>query len=607
MSFEPLGKTIKSLLSDHLHFTIPRFQRDFSWDSQNYKEFFWDMINQIEFDSFNKENPFKINDYFLGNMILLGSKTGDNVEVIDGQQRLTTITIFLAAIRDTLFSFSNNSKALAIANTIQSEYIIKERDGKQHRVLETKSSFPYFTNKIQDYTDINCWPTSEEEEDLKETFEQFLSLLSFDNLAPFFFEKFAFPITEDNFVDVLKAIRDQVLNCEVVSIYANDKTQANLIFENINSKGKPLSQVDLIKNYIFSQIPVSKGDVDILQDKWIEMKKKISKTSENYSISTSFDIFFMDYLKAKYPNFGFSGRNAYKKFKEEFSELDEIEHFIEEITSDIDIYIKIVDPKMGDYPRQEKKLIYLSLKAINEFKGKQVRIPLLTLFLKINKNPDLIKSSDLTNFVFFLANFHFSIFGIDIKFRANQLTGPFKKFSIDIDKAKDRNEVRKAIDVLRKKLLNLIPREEFIEKFSELSYEKAVARDSMKAYSTGYALKSIENYMCNFMPDHLDSTIEHILDEAESKNTNIGNLTLLENSINQEINYAKQRSGNHSINMDNKFRIYTNSHYSITQKLISDYSWETFGNEQVNIRARRLADYFYEDVLFNGILRKNNN
>jgi len=268
MGFEPLGKTIKSLINSHVTFEIPRFQRDFSWDTANYEEFYKDIINQLKY----VDNKFSIDKYFLGNMIFLGEKNSEIVDVIDGQQRLTTITIILAALRDRLKKISSD-EANSIANTIQEEYILKKMDGETNRRLETKTSFPYFANTIQDSSGNVDKPTSDEEEDLMKTFENFKKKLDFDHLKKDFYKNKGINIIKDEYTEILKAIRDQILGCEVVAIYVDDKIQANKIFENINSKGKPLSQVDLVKNYIFNKLPPNEANVDNISLKWMEMKK----------------------------------------------------------------------------------------------------------------------------------------------------------------------------------------------------------------------------------------------------------------------------------------------------------------------------------------------
>ncbi|HHF2245730.1 TPA: DUF262 domain-containing protein, partial [Haemophilus influenzae] len=144
MNFEADSNTIQGLLTSPRSYNIPRFQRDFSWEKSNYNEFLNDMLGQIQFINDN----FEGSQYFLGNMLFLGGKTSEVVAIIDGQQRLTTVTILLASLRDSLSSLGDEAKDYA--ETTQ-EYLIKKIDGSPKRKIQTYSSYPYFTQTIQDF------------------------------------------------------------------------------------------------------------------------------------------------------------------------------------------------------------------------------------------------------------------------------------------------------------------------------------------------------------------------------------------------------------------------------------------------------------------------
>ena len=77
----------------------------------------------------------------------------------------------------------------------------------------------------------------------------------------------------------------------------------------------------------------------------------------------------------------------------------------------------MINPKFDDYKRQEKQPIFYALQAINRFKGKQVRIPLLSLFIK-DKSEAMLKMNIWSIFIMFLSVFHFAVFGLNMKFRS---------------------------------------------------------------------------------------------------------------------------------------------------------------------------------------------
>ena len=120
---QPNDKSVKLLLNSgsqfsiprfqylvfNTSFSIPRFQRDYSWDKKNYQEFIDDMINCLIIEN----NELKTQSYFLGTMLFIGdfidkNKVDKYIHVVDGQQRLTTITILFSALSDRFRKINEN-------------------------------------------------------------------------------------------------------------------------------------------------------------------------------------------------------------------------------------------------------------------------------------------------------------------------------------------------------------------------------------------------------------------------------------------------------------------------------------------------------------------
>lgn len=99
MNIKPADKTIKALLKSGRQFMIPRFQRDYSWEKKNCEEFLDDIIKCLKC----KDGKLETTSYFLGTMLFIGNfdeKSDKEIQVVDGQQRITTITILFSAISD---------------------------------------------------------------------------------------------------------------------------------------------------------------------------------------------------------------------------------------------------------------------------------------------------------------------------------------------------------------------------------------------------------------------------------------------------------------------------------------------------------------------------
>ena len=161
-------KTIKDLLGSKHQFVIPRFQRDYSWDKKHYQEFLEDLIENFKI----KDNEIIISPYFIGTMLFIGNfiESGNSqIKVIDGQQRITTITIFFSV----LFDKFNEIDEPNLANKIFEYIMTTDDNGNEVRILNSDSHYPFFSYYVQDKdrTHNNEPPTTEGEEGIKEAFD----------------------------------------------------------------------------------------------------------------------------------------------------------------------------------------------------------------------------------------------------------------------------------------------------------------------------------------------------------------------------------------------------------------------------------------------------
>src|SRR5258705_13611816 len=89
---EPLSK----IFSDDYVFRIPSYQRPYAWATEQGRELFEDLLGSMQSDAGPVE---EMSPYFLGSIVLIKQEANPMADVVDGQQRLTTLTILLAALR----------------------------------------------------------------------------------------------------------------------------------------------------------------------------------------------------------------------------------------------------------------------------------------------------------------------------------------------------------------------------------------------------------------------------------------------------------------------------------------------------------------------------
>ena len=576
MNFKPDEKNIRSLLKSSCQFIIPRFQREYSWDKKNYQEFFEDMINNLVVD----EGNIKDDQYFLGTMLFVGNfteKPDKPIEVIDGQQRLTTITILFSVLSDRFRELGEDTLSKQLFNYIMTT----DDDGNEVRVLQSKSSYPYFVYYIQDREKtIDALPNTEEENCIQETYEYFLQQTSENALKKLLKKRMGDDIVQSfSHLEILKGLRDQVLGCTFISIAAADKDQANKIFAILNAKGKRLAYIDLIKNKIFEEL---KDGVDgtFAEESWDEIKKLLNSGAETIGMAT----FFRHYWISKYRRCNASV--LYDNFNKTIAKKKETyKEFLRDLVNNAKNYVKIINPNRADYNnRKEYFWLVQSLSTMNKtFNVVQTRIALLALYDVKERN--LISTAQFKKAIITMENFHFAFTAI-CSMRTNNLEAIYSRFAIDLRKCTNKQETSKVIEErLITPLEKLYPKyNSFKAGFGELIYSK---KDLPINVKTKYAVYKLNCYFSSKEIFEDDGSIEHIVSETAGENAlNIGNLILLEQELNRE---AGERD------YLGKVYYYKKSNYDWIQKFIKEN--DAWSEEKIRDRAEKLADIYYKDIL----------
>lgn len=251
-------------IDEKVQYSIPKFQREYTWRKEDWEN----LVNDI----LEEEN------HFLGSIICI-NKGGDvldpitQLEVIDGQQRLTTLSLLYAAIYNRLQTENREDEEFK-----NEKVNLKYRLIHKNKNSESKISLSYQNNNFQDYRAI-----------LKEIGILNLNADKLPNLgnrriyrAYSYFVDTLKDYTYEKLLDFLNKINSALL----VKIEVNSHSDAFTLFESLNNRGVPLSAIDLIKNKILGEL--DKKKIKSLDESFDAWKKIIENLGEDYSIQERF-------------------------------------------------------------------------------------------------------------------------------------------------------------------------------------------------------------------------------------------------------------------------------------------------------------------------------
>ena len=316
------------LSSNKTQFVIPVYQRNYDWSTGQCKQLLDDILEV----GTNK----KMNAHFIGSIVYVHDDvyTASRIKeltVIDGQQRLTTLTLIYLV----LHRLAKELKDEGLVNEISETYLINKFAPEEEK--------------------LKLRPTENNDKALKyllrsddnEDFPDFSKLV--DN-----FNYFKGHITEENYQFVLEGL-SKLMFVEISLDREKDDPQR--IFESLNSTGLELSQADLIRNYIL--MGLNRRDQNKIYQNYWEVIEKLAK-DETLNVSRVSD-YIRDYLtleNKKIPNKG----KVYLEFKAKYptTSIDELESNLTGIKGLVKHYNKLINPK-----NETDKDIRLQLEYIN--------------------------------------------------------------------------------------------------------------------------------------------------------------------------------------------------------------------------------------------------
>ena len=284
--------TLNKLLNTSRQFIVPIFQRNYSWQKSQYEQLWFDILRASKFKE--KQN------HFIGSIVYIdmGTPAGrpQQLLLIDGQQRLTTISILLCAIKDYVQKFNLETKLINLAK-IKNQFLYNsdEIDEDKYKLLLNVQDKETYIKLI----DNTIFTVNKPATNIIKCYE-------------FFYERIEDFIKQDGQIDEIYA---GIFKLSLVSISLDkDSDNPQMIFESMNSTGKDLSQTDLLRNYLLMDLTPEK-QTRLYKTYWKPMEELFGEDIYKNDVN-KFDYFIRDFLTLK-SDIGYICKinNVYENFK----------------------------------------------------------------------------------------------------------------------------------------------------------------------------------------------------------------------------------------------------------------------------------------------------
>lgn len=292
-----------------IHYVLPHFQRQYSWEQPN-----WQTLLDDAFALYDEYDPEKEPlEHFLGSLVVINDGNRNGIipafNLVDGQQRLTTISLLLCALRD-LIQDSHPALAKRTDKLLRNP----DEDGDiRYKLLPTTKygDRDAYTALIRGETPLPC------ESGIPEAYKYLQNQLD---------QKISSGDIQPEFLYIV------ISNCfQVVFIDLNHDESPYQIFESLNAKGRPLSQADLVRNYIAMKLP-TKHQETVFKNHWEKIEHLLQeKRTVGKSRIGELTAFLRHYL-AMASRVLCSQEHIYARFRDRCErEFDETTQFIDEI------------------------------------------------------------------------------------------------------------------------------------------------------------------------------------------------------------------------------------------------------------------------------------
>jgi uncharacterized protein with ParB-like and HNH nuclease domain len=542
MNLDTSNRTYRQLVGNGLIYSVPRFQRDYSWTATEWDDL-WQDIEGL-FEEGGEE------EHYMGYLVLQ-SKDSKNFDIIDGQQRLTTLSILVLA-------FLGNLKKLI------EDDLAPEKN--QQRLEQLRSTFIGFLDPVTliprsklnlNRNNNNLYQTylvpleAAPKRNLKAT--EHLMRKAYDWFFNAIKQKFSANRRGDAFAQYIDSLSDKLF---FTVITVNNELNAYKVFETLNARGVKLSSTDLLKNYLFAVVHNHVSDereMMELDNRWERLVGLIGSES------------LPDFLRAYWNSKNKFVRHSelFKRIRESISSKGEVFTLMRDLESNAHIFAALPSSEDSLWSIEQKKYI----KTLRMFNVRQLYPLLLSAY---NKFSDVDFTSLLRSCC--VISFRYNIIG---NLATNEQERVYNRLAVELSS----NIIGNLQDLISSLSTLYVSDDKFRGDFSEKEMRTTQARNKRVVR---YILFGIEKHISNNAYDFESDSynLEHIMpesiqegwDDIEDRDHDqfvyrLGNMTILNKSVNRDLGNS---------DFEKKKEKYLESEFSITQRVANENSeWST--------------------------------
>lgn len=539
------SETYRQLIGNGLGYEIPKFQRDYSWETDQWDDL-WQDISPLNSDE---------TEHYMGYLVLQSSDN-KNFQVIDGQQRLTILSIIVLAVLRCLKELSD--KGIDAEQNIKREealrnsyigYLDPVTLIPKNKLKLNRNNDDYYRNYLVQLQNLPLRNINASEKLMRSCFLWFYERIKKEYVTGEALARFIDTIVDKLFFTVIKV---------------SDELNAFKVFETLNARGVKLSSSDLLKNYLFSVVDATNPHKSELNEMELLWSKVIGKLGSEK---------FPEFLRYYWNSFNKTVRknDLFKVIRKNIGTKGDAFSLIRELNVNADIYAALQNP--DDDLWIGKREISSYLRELELFQVKQPFSLLIAAYnsLEESKFERILKACSIISF-------RYNVIG---GLNPNEQENVYNTVALNIRKNKQFN---------LSELRDIYPDDDRFEiEFSSKIFKSTTRNHRI----VKYIFAEIERYRYHADIDQSSDlyTIEHIIPESAQDEWSylgdevidrcvyrLGNLTLLEKNLNKEAGIK---------DFENKRGLYARSSIQLTRIIAEHYSEWT--EETVSKRQDSLA------------------